>query len=74
MTFTRDLLERVLRTFIAGLLTAVVAGMSSVTDMTTAKALAMSAVLAGITACIGVVGRFVGDPSTASFITPETDQ
>ena len=74
MTFSRDLVERVLRTFIAGLLTAVVAGMSSVTDMTTAKALAMSAVLAGITAAIGVIGRFVGDPNTASFITTEADQ
>ena len=65
--FRRDLLERVIRTFIAALLTTVLAGMTQVTDMDSAKALAMSATMAAITACISLLARFFGSSDNASF-------
>jgi hypothetical protein len=65
--FWRDFTERVVRTFIATALAAVLAGMAGVTDWTSGKALAMSAITAGITAVITMAARFFGDPDSGSF-------
>jgi len=67
VTFAQDLLERCLRTFIAAALATALAGLAGVSDLTTAKALGMSAITTGITAVVGLLGKFVGEPDSASF-------
>jgi hypothetical protein len=59
--FTRDLLERVLRTFVAAVASAwLVTGEFS-------EAALLAAVSAGVTAVIGLIAKNFGDPDTASF-------
>ncbi len=69
--FTKDLLERVVRTFVVAFLVPVAAGLTSVTDVGTAKALAWAGAIAGGTAVLAVLTKAWGSPDTASvFETP----
>lgn len=65
--YWNDLLERVVRTFVQAALAVVVTDLAGVTDLDTLKALGVAAAAAGFSAVIGLLGRHVGDPDTASF-------
>ena len=63
-----DLAERVVRTFAAVFLTAVVAGVTSVSSVDTAAALGWSAAISAVTAAVGIIAAKIGNPDTASFV------
>jgi hypothetical protein len=65
-TFTRDLLERTARTFLAAALAVVVAGLAGVNDLDGLRALAISAGAAGVTAALALLTRRFGDTDSAS--------
>lgn len=65
--YWNDLLERVVRTFVQAALAVVVTDLAGVTDLDTLKALGVAAAAAGFAAVVGLLGRYVGDPDTASF-------
>ena len=67
--FQKDLLERVLRTFVQAALAVVVTDLAGVTSVDGAKALVVAAVAAGVSACIGLVSKNLGDPDSASAIS-----
>jgi CheY-specific phosphatase CheX len=70
--FIKDWGERIVRTFLAAALAIVTTNLASVTNLDAAKTLGAAAMTAGVTAVIGLLGRLVGDPNTASVIkTPE---
>jgi hypothetical protein len=66
--FTRDLIERVVRTFFAASLSVAVAGLAGVTDLDGLRGLAVAAGAAGTTAVLALITRRIGDPDTASVI------
>lgn len=68
-----DLAERVVRTFIQAALAVVTTDLAGVTDLDSGKALLVAAAAAGLAAVLGLVGRHVGDPDTASF-APRREQ
>lgn len=59
--FTRDLVERVVRTFVAA------AASSWLVTGEFSEAAGLAAVTAGVTAVIGLIAKNFGDPDTASF-------
>jgi RNase P/RNase MRP subunit POP5 len=65
--FTRDLLERVLRTFVATFLGTVGLAAATVVDVPSAKAAALAAGAAAVSAVIAVIAKQFGDPTSASF-------
>lgn len=67
--FQKDLLERVLRTFVQAALAVVVTDLAGVTSVDGAKALVVAAVAAGVSACIGLVSKNLGDSDSASAIS-----
>lgn len=67
--FQKDLAERVLRTFVQAALAVVVTDLAGVTSVDGAKALVVAAVAAGVSACIGLVSKNLGDPDSASAIS-----
>lgn len=66
--FTRDALERCVRTFIAAAVAVVVTGLAGVTDLDGLKGLAVAAVASGASAALALLTRNIGDPETASVI------
>jgi hypothetical protein len=66
--FTRDAIERMVRTFIAAAVAVVVTGIAGVTDLDGLKGLAVAAVASGASAALALLTRHVGDPETASVI------
>ncbi|MFM7062633.1 MAG: holin [Actinomycetes bacterium] len=66
--FQKDLLERVLRTFVQAALAVVVTDLAGVTSVDGAKALLVAAVAAGVSAVVGLLSKNVGDPDSASAI------
>ena len=67
--FQKDLAERVLRTFVQAALAVVVTDLAGVTSVDGATALVVAAVAAGVSACIGLVSKNLGDPDSASAIS-----
>lgn len=67
--FQKDLAERVLRTFVQAALAVVVTDLAGVTSVDGAKALVVAAVAAGVSACIGLVSKNLGNPDSASAIS-----
>ena len=67
--FQKDLAERVLRTFVQAALAVVVTDLAGVTSVDGAKTLLMAAVAAGVSACVNLVCRSLGDPDSGSAIT-----
>ena len=67
--FQKDLAERVLRTFVQTALAVVVTDLAGVTSVDGVKTLAVAAIAAGLSACIGLVSKNLGDPDSASAIT-----
>ena len=67
--FQKDLLERVLRTFVQAALAVVVTDLAGVTSVDGAKALVVAAVAAGVSAVVGLVSKNLGDPDSASAIS-----
>ena len=67
--FQKDLLERVLRTFVQAALAVVVTDLAGVTSVDGAKALVVAAVAAGVSAVVGLASKGVGDPDSASAIS-----
>ena len=67
--FQKDLLERVLRTFVQAALAVVVTDLAGVTSVDGAKALVVAAVAAGVSAVVGLLSRNLGDPDSASAIS-----
>lgn len=67
--FTRDLLERVIRTFIQAALAVLVTNVAGVTDVSTAKAAGLAAIAAGFSAVVALVAKQFGNPDDASFQT-----
>lgn len=70
--YQKDSIERIVRSFIGAVLTALVAGLAGVIDISSAKALGMSALMAGITAIISLIARNFGDVDSASFLKSES--
>ena len=66
--FTRDALERVVRTFVAAAVAVAVTGLAGVTDLDGLKGLAVAALASGASAVLALLTRSVGDPETASVI------
>lgn len=66
--FLKDLAERVVRSFIGGLMAVVTANLASVTDLDTAKAVGVSALYAGAAAVLALITRTVGSNDTASML------
>jgi hypothetical protein len=65
--FQKDLLERVVRTFVQATLALAATQMAGVTSIDSAKALVVAAVAAGFAAVIGLVSKDLGsDPESAS--------
>jgi len=69
--FVFDLLERVVRTFAVAFLAPVGVGWVTVRDVPSATALAWAGVIAGGTAVLALVARFIGNPDTASVLKSE---
>lgn len=67
--FQKDLLERVVRTFVQAALAVVVTDLAGVTSVDGAKTLLVAALAAGVSACIGLASKGLGDPESASAIT-----
>jgi len=67
MSYGRDLAERIIRTFLAAAFAAVAANVAGIVDWNSGKAIAVSAIAAGMSAAIGLLARTVGDPQSASF-------
>lgn len=65
--YQKDLTERIIRGFIAGALTAVIAGLTTVKDMNSLRALAWAAGVAGVSAVLGLLAKGFGSPDSASF-------
>jgi len=71
--YQKDFAERVIRGFIIGALTAVIAGLTTVKDMDSARALAWAAGTAGVSAALSLVAKKFGSPDSASFFDGESD-
>ena len=67
--FQKDLAERVVRTFVQAALAVVVTDLAGVTSVDGARALGVAAIAAGLSACVGLVSKNLGDPNSASAIT-----
>ena len=67
--FQKDLVERVLRTFVQAALAVVVTDLAGVTSVDGARALGVAAIAAGLSATIGLLSKNLGDPDSASAIT-----
>lgn len=65
--FTRDLAERVLRTFVQAALGVVALGLTGVVDLDGAQPLAIAAASAGFAAVVGLFAKTSGNPDDASF-------
>lgn len=70
MTFSKSLIERAARAFLAGSAAAVAASaMSTDISATGLKALGVGALTAGLSAFMSVISRFFGeDPNSGSFL------
>lgn len=68
MTFTRDLLERAVRTFVQAALAVAAADLAGLTSVDGAKALFISAVAAGLSAVMSLLARNVGVADSPSVL------
>jgi hypothetical protein len=67
--FTKRLLERMVRAFIAASCATLAQGaVNADVSIPALKALVVGAIASGISACISMVSQFVGDPDSTSFI------
>jgi len=67
--FTKLLLERMVRAFIAAATATLAAGaVNADVSIPALKALVVGAIASGISACISMISQFVGDPDSTSFI------
>ena len=67
--FTKRLLERMARAFIAASCATVAQGVVNAdTSIPALKALIVGAIASGISACISMISQFVGDPDSTSFV------
>jgi len=67
--FTKLLLERMVRAFIAAATATLAAGaVNADTSISALKALVVGAIASGISACISMISQFVGDPDSTSFV------
>ena len=67
--FTRRLLERMVRAFIAAAMATLAAGVVNAdTTVPALKALVVGAIASGISAAISMVSTLFGDPESASFV------
>lgn len=73
MTFTRDLLERAVRTFVQAALAVAAADLAGLTSVDGAKALFISAVAAGLSAVMSLLARNVGAPDSPSVLSDSTE-
>lgn len=70
MTFTKDLVERAIRTFLQAALAVLAADITGLTDIDTAKAIGVAAISAGISAVMSLIARNIGPADSASVINP----
>ena len=67
--FTKLLLERMVRAFIAAATATLAAGaVNADVSIPALKALVVGAIASGISACISMISQFVGDPDSTSFV------
>ena len=67
--FTKLLLERMARSFLASVLAVLAAGaVNADTSIPALTALVVGAIASGVSACISMISQFVGDPDSTSFI------
>ena len=67
--FTKLLLERMARAFIAAATATLAAGaVNADVSIPALKALVVGAIASGVSACISMISQFVGDPDSTSFI------
>lgn len=71
--YQKDFTERVIRGFLVGALTAVIAGLTTVNDMDSARALAWAAGTAGVSAVLSLIAKGFGSPDSASFLDGENN-
>jgi hypothetical protein len=69
--FQKDLAERVVRTFVQAALAVVVTDLAGVTSVDGARTLLVAAVAAGVSACVNLACRSLGDPDSGSAITTD---
>lgn len=70
--FTKDLVERAIRTFVQAALAVVALDLANVTNVDGAKAVGLAAVTAGISAVMSLLTKRIGgDTETASVLPPE---
>lgn len=65
--FTRDALERVVRTFCQAAISVVALGLTGVVDIESGQALAIAAGSAGLAAVTALFAKVSGNPDDASF-------
>ena len=65
-SFTADLVERVVRTFLQAALAVLASDLAGLTSLDAAKGLGLAAIAAGLAAVMGLVGRQFGSPNNAS--------
>lgn len=74
VTFWKDLLERSAKAFLAVFIPAILAGVADVHDISTARALVLSAISAGVMAVLSVLSLpFTGTVSPASVVKPPAE-
>jgi hypothetical protein len=68
--YTRLLVERMVRAFLAAAIATLAAGINNNPNINAdgARALAVGAIAAGISACLSMVSQFAGDPRSTSFL------
>jgi hypothetical protein len=67
--FTKLLLERMVRAFIAAATATLAAGaVNADVSIPALKALVVGAIASGVSACISMISQFVGDPDSTSFV------
>jgi len=65
--FTRDALERVVRTFVQAAIGVAALGLTDVVDLDSAQGLAIAALSAGLAAVTALFAKVSGNPEDASF-------
>ena len=70
--FTKDLLERAVRTFIQAALAVLASDLLGLTNVDTAKTLGVAAISAGLSAVMSLLAANVGPKGSASVVVPDT--
>jgi hypothetical protein len=71
--FTKDLVERAIRTFLQAALAVLATDLANITSVDAAKTLGVAAVAAGMSAVMSLIARDVGPSDSASVIVGDSE-